>query len=107
MANGGRANWCAIDTLLSGTFDTIGEDRDEAKRSGLVAWHLIEVGRFGHTEITNALKMLSADLKGRHYTGWDAAARAAGDFWGRLVRQFEPEVFEQQRQLGSVSICTS
>ena len=35
--------WCAIDTLLSGAFDTIGEDRDEAKRSGLVAWHLIGV----------------------------------------------------------------
>jgi hypothetical protein len=36
-------NWCAIDTLLSGAFDTIGEDRDEAKRSGLVAWRLIGV----------------------------------------------------------------
>jgi hypothetical protein len=38
-----KGNWCAIDTLLSGAFDTIGEDRDEAKRSGLVAWHLIGV----------------------------------------------------------------
>ncbi len=35
MRTGNLYRKCAIDTLLSGAFDTIGEDRDEAKRSGL------------------------------------------------------------------------
>src|SRR5271166_3400912 len=38
---------------------------------------LAELRRFGHTEIINALKMLTPDPKGRHYTERDAAAWAA------------------------------
>ena len=47
---------------------------EKARR--IIARVLAELGRFGHAEIINALKMLTLDPKGRHYTGWDAAAWA-------------------------------